>query len=33
METIFENVKNNLSKDIKQSWIEYYDKYGAIKLK
>jgi orotate phosphoribosyltransferase len=33
METIFENVKGNLNNDIKKSWIEYYNKYGAIKLK
>ena len=32
MQTIFDNVKNSLSKEIKQSWIEYYDKYCAIKL-
>jgi len=32
METIFESVKDSLNKEIKQSWIDYYKKYGAIKL-
>ncbi|MFH0832204.1 MAG: phosphoribosyltransferase family protein [Candidatus Aenigmatarchaeota archaeon] len=29
---IFSLVKDSLSPEIKQVWIEYYDKYGAIKL-
>jgi orotate phosphoribosyltransferase len=32
MKTIFESVKDNLKKEIKQSWIDYYEKYGAVKL-
>ena len=32
MQDIFELVKNDLQPEIKQSWIEYYDKYGAVKL-
>jgi orotate phosphoribosyltransferase len=32
MKSIFDNVKNSLSNEIKQCWIDYYDKYGAIKL-
>ncbi len=32
MKTIFESVKNSLNKEIKQNWIEYYKKYGAVKL-
>jgi len=32
MEKIFESVKDSLNKDIKQSWIDYFNKYGAIKL-
>jgi orotate phosphoribosyltransferase len=32
MKTIFENVKNDLNKEIKQNWIDYYERYGAIKL-
>ena len=33
MKTIFETVKHSLNKGIKQSWIDYYNKYGAVKLK
>ena len=32
MEDIFSLVKDSLSLEIKQSWIEYYNKYGAVKL-
>jgi orotate phosphoribosyltransferase len=33
MEDIFSLVKDRLSPEIKRSWIEYYNKYGAVKLK
>ena len=33
MEDIFYLVKDSLPKEIRQSWIEYYNKYGSIKLK
>jgi len=33
MKTIFESVKDSLDKEIKQSWIDYYEKYGAVKLR
>ena len=32
MDEIFENIKEELSPEIKQIWIEYYDKYGTVKL-
>jgi orotate phosphoribosyltransferase len=32
METIFRSVKDTLSKEIKQSWVEYYNRYGVVKL-
>jgi orotate phosphoribosyltransferase len=32
MEDIFTMVKGSLSPEIKQSWIKYYDRYGAVKL-
>jgi orotate phosphoribosyltransferase len=32
METIFRSVKDTLSKEIKQSWVEYYNRYGSVKL-
>lgn len=32
MEDIFSFVNGSLSSDIKKSWIEYYEKYGVIKL-
>jgi len=32
MEDIFHLVKDNLTTEIKKAWIEYYDKYGAVKL-
>ena len=32
MKTIFDSVKNDLNEEIKQSWIDYYKKYGAVKL-
>jgi orotate phosphoribosyltransferase len=32
MKSIFENAKNSLNSEIKQCWIDYYKKYGAIKL-
>jgi orotate phosphoribosyltransferase len=32
MKTIFNLVKNELNKEIKQNWIDYYNRYGAIKL-
>ncbi len=33
MKTIFGIVKNNLSNEIKQNWIDYYRKYGVVELK
>lgn len=30
--TIFNLVKENIPREIKQCWIDYYDKYGAVKL-
>jgi orotate phosphoribosyltransferase len=32
MKTIFDTVKNDLNKEIKQNWIDYYNRYGAVKL-
>ncbi len=32
MQDIFYLVKDSLSDEIKKNWIEYYDKYGAVKL-
>jgi orotate phosphoribosyltransferase len=32
MEDIFNLVKDSLKPEIKKSWIDYYDKYGAVKL-
>jgi orotate phosphoribosyltransferase len=32
MKTIFDIVKNNLSEEIKHYWIDYYNRYGTIKL-
>lgn len=32
MEDIFYMVKDSLSPEIRRSWIEYYDRYGAVKL-
>lgn len=32
MQDIFDLVKDKLSPEIKQCWIEYYNKYGAVKL-
>lgn len=28
---IFDMIKNNLPNDVKHSWIDYYDRYGAVK--
>ena len=33
MQDIFDIVKQGLSPDIKQAWIDYYDKYGVVKLR
>jgi len=33
MEEIFAMVKDDIPTDVKDSWIEYFDKYGAVKLK
>lgn len=33
MQDIFSMVKGSLPDDIKQMWIEYYDKYGAVNLR
>jgi orotate phosphoribosyltransferase len=33
MEDMFSFVKESLSGEIKKSWIEYYDKYGVVKLR
>lgn len=32
MQDIFSLINNSLPDEIKQLWIEYYDKYGAVKL-
>jgi len=32
METIFGLVKNNLSNEIRQNWIDYYKRYGVVGL-
>jgi orotate phosphoribosyltransferase len=32
MEDIFNLVKNTIPPEIKKSWIEYYNKYGAVRL-
>ena len=32
MQEIFSLVKDELKPEIKKSWIEYYEKYGAVKL-
>jgi len=32
MEDIFSAVKNTLDEGIKRSWIDYYNKYGVVKL-
>ena len=32
MQDIFSLVKDSLPEEIKKSWVEYYDKYGAVKL-
>lgn len=33
MQDIFSLVKDDVPSDIKLSWIEYYDRYGAVKLR
>jgi orotate phosphoribosyltransferase len=32
MKTIFDFVKNDLSEEIRRYWIDYYNKYGTVKL-
>jgi orotate phosphoribosyltransferase len=32
MKEIFEAIKDDLPADIKHAWIEYYEKYGTVKL-
>jgi len=32
LKTIFDLVKSGLSEEVRQSWIDYYDKYGAVKI-
>lgn len=32
MQSIFNLVKESLSKEIKQAWIDYYKKYGAVQM-
>jgi len=32
IKTIYNLIKNNLDEDVKRLWIDYYDKYGTIKL-
>ncbi len=32
MKDIFDIVKDKLNKDIKQNWVDYYNRYGAVKL-
>ena len=33
MQDIFNHVKNSISDDIRESWIEYYRNYGVITLR
>ncbi|MBI2971047.1 MAG: hypothetical protein HYY37_01360 [Candidatus Aenigmarchaeota archaeon] len=33
MESIFLMVKDSLKSDIKQAWMDYYDRYGIVKLR
>jgi len=33
MTSIFELVKKDLKPEIRQAWVEYYEKYGAVELK
>ncbi|MEM4255129.1 MAG: orotate phosphoribosyltransferase [Candidatus Norongarragalinales archaeon] len=33
MQEIFEEIKPHIPSDIRQAWVEYYDKYGAVKLR
>jgi len=33
IQSIFNLIKDKLTKEMKRSWIEYYEKYGAIKLR
>lgn len=33
MQDIFDMVKDNLPADINLAWIEYYDRYGAVKMR
>ncbi len=32
MQDIFAAVKNSLAPEVKRAWIDYYEKYGAVKL-
>ncbi len=32
MQDIFNQVKNSISDDIRKCWVEYYERYGVIKL-
>lgn len=31
--TIFDLIKDDLPKEVRQCWIDYYEKYGAVKLR
>ena len=33
MQEIFAIMKDTLSEEIRNSWVEYYDKYGAVKMR
>ena len=33
METIYDLVKNEISDEIRKSWVAYYDKYGIVRFK
>jgi hypothetical protein len=33
MKMIFDEVKDSLKSEIRKAWVEYYEKYGAIKLR
>lgn len=32
MQDIFSLIKNSLDKPVRQAWIEYYEKYGAVRM-
>ena len=32
MQEIFSLIKDTLEKSVQQAWIEYYEKYGAVRM-